>query len=92
MIPMKLALLAPLVLAACVEASDGPATMPDPEACGAPGLQGLVGQPRAVLAAMSFAGPVRVLEPGQPMTMDYNPARLNVFLDAAGRIEKLSCG
>lgn len=76
------------LLCACVE----PAA-PDEDACGAAGLQYLVGQDEAALAAITFAAErVRVIRPGQPVTMDYSPERLNIELDAAGRIQRLSCG
>ncbi|MCB6177743.1 hypothetical protein LHP98_06315 [Rhodobacter sp. Har01] len=85
------AALVPLILAACVTEMPGP---PDPmeQSCGAEGLQGLVGQYRGVLAAMTFKGPVRVIEPGMAVTMDYSPSRLNIELDAAGRITRVYCG
>ena len=88
--PMPLAVLAlALALAGCVEPVPD---LPPADACGAPGLQGLVGQPRSVLATMKFAGPVRVIEPGMAVTMDYSPNRLNIELDAAGRITRVTCG
>ncbi|MFN7135908.1 MAG: I78 family peptidase inhibitor [Thermomonas sp.] len=45
-------------------------------------------------AARQAAGArtVRSLKPGQPMTMDYRGDRLNVLQDAAGKIDKISCG
>lgn len=87
--------LACLALAACVtEDTLAPpvAGLPPEDACGAPALQGLVGQPLAAFEALDRKGPVRVLRPGQPATMDYSPARLNVVLDAQDRIVKVSCG
>lgn len=98
---MKTALLpAFLALAACVATPDpappfpGPVSpdLPPADACGAPDLQGLVGQNRSVLETMRFAGPVRVIEPGMAVTMDYNPARLNIELNDAGRILRVTCG
>jgi len=62
------------------------------DACGAAGLQGLVGQPEAVLKPMRFAQPVRVVHPGQPVTMDHAATRLNIDIDAKGRISALYCG
>lgn len=35
---------------------------------------------------------VRFLNPGDAMTMDYIETRLNVFLDRAGAVEKVTCG
>jgi hypothetical protein len=69
-----------------------PPALPPDDACGAPGLQGLVGQPRRVLETMTFAGPVRVIEPGMAVTMDYSPNRLNIELDDEGTITRVTCG
>ena len=88
---MALPLLA--ALAACVDPAPGlPPAPPTDEACGAPTLQWLVGQDRKVLETMKFAQPTRVIEPGMAVTMDYNPARLNIWLNEAGRIDKVTCG
>jgi len=35
---------------------------------------------------------VRALRPGQPVTMEYNAERLNLHLDASGRIGRVTCG
>jgi hypothetical protein len=32
------------------------------------------------------------MRPGQPVSLDYNPLRLNVLLDADDRIVGVSCG
>lgn len=77
----------PLVLAACVETAP-----PTRDACGAGALQGLVGQDRGVLAAMTFPNPTRVIEPGMAVTMDFSPARLNIWLGETGRIDRITCG
>jgi hypothetical protein len=89
------ALIALLALAACVE--QGPAEPPapvdpGPDACGASWLQGFVGKDESILAATTFAVPVRILRPGMAVTMDYSPGRLNVELDARGRIVRVYCG
>jgi len=65
---------------------------PEADSCGAQGLEHLVGQPAQVLDSMRFGGPVRILQEGAPMTMDYNPGRLNITKDAAGRISRVWCG
>ncbi|WP_430465492.1 I78 family peptidase inhibitor [Tabrizicola sp.] len=93
-----LALILPLALAACVEGETPPdpgksdPPLPPETACGAPDLQHLRGQPQAVLQTMKFAGPLRIIHPGQAVTMDYNPARLNIEIDRAGLISRISCG
>lgn len=60
--------------------------------CGAADLQDLVGQPESVLQTMRFAGPVRVIHPGQAVTMDFSPARLNIIIDEQGKIAEVRCG
>jgi len=93
-------LLCCALLAGCVVPPAGsppypglpPVPMPPEDACGAPDLQGLVGQQRSTLDRMRFAVPLRVIEPGMAVTMDYSAQRLNIELDAAGRIQRVYCG
>lgn len=90
------ALLPVLLLAACASQPAPPAP-PLAMACDAAPAQRFVGQPATaanVEAARQAAGArtVRSLKPGQPMTMDYRGDRLNVLQDAAGKIDKISCG
>jgi hypothetical protein len=40
----------------------------------------------------SGAGMVRVIWPGQVVTMEYNERRLNIEVDAAGRVIRVRCG
>lgn len=84
-----------LSFAACVPAAPPVQPLPDDgmaDACGATGLQGLVGQPEGVLETMRFSQTLRVIRPGMAVTMDYSPFRLNILTDAAGRIERVYCG
>lgn len=68
------------------------APMPMDQSCGADGVQSLLGQDKSVLAGMRFSQPLRVISPGMAVTMDYSPARLNIDLDALGRIIRVHCG
>lgn len=83
-----------LALAACKPEAEAPVAggVPPDDACGAAALQGLIGQPASVLAAMTFGPATRVLRPGMAVTMDYSPERLNIELDAAETIIRVSCG
>ena len=63
-----------------------------PGSCDAEAWAHLVGQHRDVFAAMTFPAPMRIIEPGDAITMDHNPARLNVVLDARGRVARVYCG
>jgi len=69
-----------------------PPPSPDADACGAGGLQQLVGQKRAAFDESAIDGPLRVVPPGSAMTMDYRADRLNVELDEDGRITRIWCG
>jgi Peptidase inhibitor I78 family len=89
-----LMLLPALGLAACV---GGVASAPNPDdgiadTCGAAELQNLVGQPKDVLATMTFATPPRVISPGEGVTRDFGEGRLNIDLDANDTITRLWCG
>lgn len=60
--------------------------------CEASGLQDLIGKDRAAISGMRFAHPLRVIEHGQPVTMDFNPQRLNIQLARSGKITAITCG
>lgn len=62
------------------------------DGCGAAELAYLVGQPGSVLQTMTFSEPVRIIDFGQPITMDMNPERLNIRKDPAGVIDRIWCG
>ena len=50
--------------------------------------------PALVARAKARAGAslVRVIRPGQAVTMDYSAGRLNVVVDARNRVERFTCG
>lgn len=65
---------------------------PNPNQCGAYDLQYLVGSPDSVLETMRFNKPVRIIQAGSAVTMDYNPDRINFELDRYRMISRVSCG
>ncbi|MCB1388492.1 MAG: hypothetical protein KDK12_04985 [Rhodobacteraceae bacterium] len=75
-----------------VVADQAPAVTTPGDTCGASGLQGFVGS----VAPQPFpaSGPVRVYAEGDPVTMDHNPARVNVVVDRANRqrVVAINCG
>ena len=89
-----IAALMPMALAACVieTPTPPPGEVPAANACGATGLQWLVGRPVSELNRVQLANQPRILTPGSVMTMDYRAERLNVELDNASRIIRLFCG
>lgn len=88
-----------LGLAACLPASlsDGTVTRAAPRDTAStaplctPGIWShLKGQPRS--AVEDVPAPMRVIAPGQPVTMDHNPSRTNFELDESGTITRVFCG
>ncbi|UWP88559.1 I78 family peptidase inhibitor [Aliiroseovarius crassostreae] len=59
--------------------------------CGAVDLQYLIGQPLSVFEAMGHKGTTRIIRPGDAVTMDYRPERLNVKVNDRGRITSFQC-
>jgi hypothetical protein len=95
----RLALILPFaVLSACVPVAPLPAPVPAPvappavDACGAAELQDLVGQPQGAASAITFAVPVRIIQPNSAVTMDLREDRLNVEVGADGNIARIFCG
>ncbi len=97
-----LATVAPLLMSACgstapVSSEAGSPSMPAATRCNAAPAQFAVG--RNVDAALegdararAGAKTSRVLRPGQVVTMEFNAERLNLSVDDAGRVTRVSCG
>lgn len=86
-----LGMAAATALAACEPVPTVPTPDAPPDDCRASGYQGLIGQPVAVLAAMTFPIGTRQIGPNDAVTSDFRPDRLNIEYGAAGRIERVSC-
>lgn len=73
-----------------------PISRPPPEpadTCGARAMQGYVGRPRTTIPVPIRPDLQRVACTTCPVTMDFNPNRLNFFFDAAtGIIREVRCG
>ena len=104
---MRARFLLPLMLLSCGTAPivnpkvpDQPSTpelvQREPDLCGAAGFQGVVGHPRTdvaqVVAAAGGIAKMRVIPFGSIITQDYDAARVNFMLDAAGLVLSVSCG
>jgi hypothetical protein len=86
-----------LILAALAASAATAQAQPTPNACGASKVKAMLGKKAdaATIAAVrkkSGAKAMRVIKPGQMVTMDYSETRLNVSLDAKGRIKEFGCG
>ena len=89
-----------IVLGACAPApveevpSDPPADSGletrAPDTCGVAKYADLLNQPRE--AAASVPEPKRVVGPGDIVTSDYIPNRVNIGVNEAGIIKELGCG
>jgi hypothetical protein len=90
---LKAFLLTMGTLAACAPA-EHPMVMITPEisACDVKALSEFVGAGRAVLSGVVFTVPVRWIEPGGMITMDYSAERINFELDANSVITRAYCG
>lgn len=65
---------------------------PQPDLCGLVRLDILIGQDFVSLADQPLVGPLRVVWPGQEITSDIVPRRLNAQVSDQGLIQTLSCG
>lgn len=102
MMPFRviLPLLALLALPACILPVPVPEGTPgafevvldsgDP--CGAGKLQRLVGEPRFAIEDTTFTAPVRLIGPGDAVTMDFSPSRLNLEFGEDDRVARVFCG
>lgn len=94
-------MLVPLTLLAATacqydEKPEGPPA-PPPGKCVVDGLSSLTGKTRSEAVAkealrLSGAKAIRWISPGMAVTMDYREDRLNINLDAQGKIERAHCG
>ena len=78
-------------------ASTPPPPPPPSGMCNAQPAQGAVGQdstPTVVESARTRSGAqmARILRPGQMITKEFNAQRLNLEVDASGRVVAVTCG
>jgi Peptidase inhibitor I78 family len=92
---IALALLA-LALPACATARQDEAPIPEP-ICQAESASALIGRVFTGTVfrqarRMTHTRTVRLILPGQMVTQDFVSDRLNLHLDANGKVERISCG
>ena len=79
-----------LVLIALLAGCTAPqGSAPQDTTCNADNWAELVGQPEEAL--YGALGNLRVIRPGQPVTKDFNPDRLNAVIGRDGRIKRFGC-
>lgn len=90
-------MLAPLSLGACMPETSAPDTVVvvtpgiATDTCGASRYQTLIGQSGPVISVPAHAA-YRSYKTGDPVTMDFNPTRLNFEHDKTGKLVRVSCG
>ncbi|PTW44335.1 peptidase inhibitor I78 family protein [Sphingomonas faeni] len=97
---MRIVLVAALLASAgCTPVEmrgETPAAQPVTAACNADSLGDLVGKRASdaradVMQTRSGARTLRWIAPNTAVTMDFRADRLNVYVDAKGRIERFTC-
>lgn len=92
--------IAPFVFLAACEASlpkpdvppRGPALpVVTDDTCDANQYSSLIGQDATALERVLLLGEVRVIRPGQAVTMDFRPERINFVIGRDNRIESIRC-
>ncbi|WP_199258441.1 I78 family peptidase inhibitor [Paracoccus binzhouensis] len=88
-------MLSPLLAAGCVPEPTAPEPAVPPAAaedgCGASRYLPLIGQTGPTISVPANT-PYRSYKTGDPVTMDFNPARLNFEHDETGKLVRVSCG
>jgi hypothetical protein len=81
-------------LAGCTQAETTPQAKPALSACNPSEFASFIGQDESILYATTFSQGMafRVIKPGQPVTEDFSPSRVNFVLDAKGKISEVTCG
>ncbi len=95
----KLHVLPLVFVAACANQTpdasipDVPAVPPTAEdTCGANGMAHFIGRPSTSLETTLLLQPVRIIRPGDAVTEDFLPTRINFMLDANDIIRNITCG
>ena len=92
---MRAAVASFIFLVACVPVEHQKSTEEGKDmsaSCGAADFQDLVGQSESDLIPEDLPAPVRIIEPGMAVTMDYRPDRLNIEISEEGVISRVFCG
>jgi hypothetical protein len=85
-------ILAAGLLQACTLEMPQPVPATDLSSCHAVGLEGLIGAPVRLVPVNGAWSALRIIRPGEMITMDYSATRLNVRVDAQDIILSLYCG
>ncbi len=84
-------LVALILLAGCT-ATQAPLPPQMEDTCGASEFAGLIGQNATALERTLLLGPVRVIRPGDAVTMDFRLDRVNFRIGEDETIQRIDCG
>ncbi|NSX56035.1 I78 family peptidase inhibitor [Parasulfitobacter algicola] len=85
----RLLLILPLV--ACTPIAE-PDASADLKSCKGDEFAYLVGQTTDELEKTLILQPVRMIRPGSIVSQEYMPQRMNIHVNNAGKVQRLSCG
>lgn len=63
-----------------------------PDTCRLGDVQQYMGQSGSAVSAGGLSMPFRVVGPSDIVTQEYNPTRINFFVDGSGVVTRISCG
>ena len=89
-------LIAPIMLLTACSVPTPPVSQPalprlQDDTCNANTYADLIGQDATALERVLILSQVRVIRPGQAVTMDFRPERINFNVSAGNRITSISC-
>lgn len=84
--------LTPLALLAACAAPQPPLPLQLEDTCGATEFANLIGQDATALERTMRLGMVRVIRPGDVVTQDFRPERINFMIDDNETIATINCG
>ena len=85
-------LLVTVTLTGCAVVDDNEHQPDMAQACQADAYKSMLWKPISVLKTSSLPANTRIIRPGQAVTMDYRPNRLNIKIGKLDRIEQVYCG
>ena len=85
-------LIALIALAGCTAAPPPPIPPQIEDTCGAADFADLIGQDATMLERNLRLGMVRVIRPGDAVSQDFRPARINFMIGADETIRTVNCG
>jgi hypothetical protein len=80
-----------LIMAACTATPPSLTPMLE-DTCGATNYANLIGQSSTALEKVLIVGPVRVIRPGDFVTQDFRPDRINFGIDNTDKLFEITCG